>query len=235
MQTLAIQAPTAHDLTNPVVVASHSHAEPDLTADWLLNLTGLDPGGQTLTYEVRRTAGGVTYRGKPTTDIVPADSVNIERKIEGLSLRQDSTYELLVESTNAGDLAVSVAAELKEGGSPSVTAEDVAEHLTFSFPRSGSQVHSSNIVQLKAGTSGPITVSFDLDNVIPDGDTVNTIGMPTITNSGATVGLARLNTSRRKVNVELTQLGYQSAYHITLPFTTTGGQSQEVTGVLSLV
>jgi lysophospholipase L1-like esterase len=130
----------------------------------------------------------------------------------------------------------SVASSDQVIGSGTVTAEEISAKRTWIFAvPSGDIIAASNYVQAKASQAGPVTVCFDLNNVIPSNAVVSSITSATISSSGATVGTAVKHTSNRKVNIPLTSITATTGnYTVTLTVVATDSEQYVVTGTLQV-
>ncbi len=116
-----------------------------------------------------------------------------------------------------------------------VTAEDISKKRTWTYPTSGSELDASNYVKAAAGQTGPVTTCFDLNKVLEENVVVASITSETISSSGATVGTPVAHTSKRKVNVPLTNITATTGnYTVTLTIVATDSEQYVVRGVLQV-
>ena len=120
-------------------------------------------------------------------------------------------------------------------GSGTVTAEEISKDRTWAFPHPGSRRTAANYIEATASQAGPLTVCFDLNNVIPDNAVISSITSAAISGSGATVGTAVQHTSKRKVNIPLTSITATAGeYTVTLTVVATDSEQYVVRGVLEV-
>lgn len=116
------------------------------------------------------------------------------------------------------------------------TAEQISDDRTFKFPSVAKNGTSPNYVIVKKGQAGPVTVAFDLSEMLPAEVVISSVTSATIANTGATVGTPVRHTSFRKVNVPLTNINTTAGdYKVTLTVVATDSEQYQVDGILRAV